>query len=167
MSCSSAIVAVALLASVQAGCGTQCDRHPAEPPVEFKDGVTDPAARSYSSSPNTTNPFEGPWLEFPPGRTYRFPHGLGGVPRELTYWFAFSPNPLADNGTGQTGGFVKGAGNQGTFQVVTEDHVDIRNDTCSGVFLLVRLADPILESMDAGVDEDAGVNEDAGEGAAP
>jgi hypothetical protein len=156
------MVAVALVASLQVGCGTQCDRHPAEPPVEFKDGVTDLTARSYTSSPNTTNPWEGPWLEFPPGRTYRFPHGLGGVPREVEYWFAFSANPLADDGTGQTGGFVQGAGNQGTFQSITRDHVDIRNDTCSSVFLMVRIEDPVLTSTDAAAGSDAGGIGDAG-----
>jgi len=151
---SSGMVAVALVASLHAGCGSQCDRHPAEPPVVFEDGVTDLAAGSYTSSPNATNPWEGPWLEFPPGRTYRFPHGLGSAPRAIAYYFAFSPNPLADDGSGQTGGFIQGSGNQGTIQAITDDHVDIRNDTCSSVFLMVRLEDPKLG--DAGASEDAG-----------
>jgi hypothetical protein len=159
MSRSFAMAAVALVASLETGCGSQCDRHPDEPPVVFKDGTTDQASHSYISSSNAKNPWAGPWLDFPPGRTYRFPHGLGGVPRDVKYWFAFGTNPIADNGSGQTGGFVLGSGNQGTIQDVTADHVDIRNDTCSDVFLMVRIADPDLR--------DAGVSADAGEGGVP
>lgn len=152
-----AIIAAALFGALQPGCGTQCDRHPNEPPTVFGDGITDQSAHVYMSSPNAENPFEGPWLDFPPGRTLRFPHQLGGVPRELVYWFAFNPNPLAQGGQGATSGFVQGAGNQGTFQVIDANNVDIRNDTCSEVFILVRLADPILESVptpDGGVTSD-------------
>jgi hypothetical protein len=153
---SSVILAAVFFAALGPGCGTQCDRHPDEPPVVFEDGVTDQSAHVYMSSSNAKDPWEGPWLDFPPGRTLRFPHRLGGLPRDIEYWFAFSPNPLSDNGEGATSGFVTGAGNQGTVESITEDHVDLRNDTCSGVFIMVRIADPILESTpDAGVSGDA------------
>ena len=140
-------------------CGSQCDRHPAEPPVEFKDGVTDQSAHVYMSSSNANNPWEGQWLDFPPGRTLRFPHHLGGVPRGIQCWFAFSPNPLTDNnGQGATSGFVPGAGNQCTIEANTEEHFDIRNDTCSDVYVMVELSDPILEG---GLVTDAGSVSDA------
>jgi hypothetical protein len=149
---SAAALTAALLVAMLAGCSSQCDRHPDEPPVVFTDGTVDPVTHVYMSSPNAENPWEGPWLDFPPGRTYRLVHHLGGVPRKIEYYFAFSAHPITpENGSSSTGGFVLGAGNQGTVQVVDADHVDIRNDTCSDVFLMVLLADPRLESTDAGV----------------
>jgi hypothetical protein len=151
-----AILAAALLAALESGCGTQCDRHPNEPPVEFKDGVTDQAAHIYVSSSDTKNPWKGPWLDFPPGRTFRFPHQLGGVPRQIDIWFSFSPNPIADNPEGESSGFVAAAGNQATVQFVDDDHIDIRNDTCSDVWIMVSLSEPKFESTrEAGVSGDA------------
>jgi hypothetical protein len=99
-------------------------------------------------------------LDFPPGRTYRFEHHLGGVPREIIAYFAFSADPVPP-GVGDTSGFVIASGNQATVQEVTPDFVDIRNDTCSDVFLMVRIADPAPESA-----SDAGVS-DASDGASP
>lgn len=153
---SSVFVTAVLFAALQPACGSQCDRHPDEPPVVFKDGVTDQSAHVYVSGSNAKNPWLGPWLDFPPGRTYRFPHRLGGVPRQIDIWFSFSPNPIADNPEGESSGFVAGAGNQATVQFVDDDHIDIRNDTCSDVWLMVSLSEPKLEST-----PDAGANGDA------
>jgi len=146
-------VGFALVAIASTGCSSQCDRHPDEPPTVFTDGFTDQHAHVYWSSPDAKDPWSGPWLDFPPGRTYRFIHHLGGIPRDPEYWFSFNPNPIPQ-GAGNTSGFVAGAGNQGTWQSMTADHADIRNDTCSDVFLLVRLADPFLEATNGG---DSGV----------
>lgn len=160
------VVAIALsvpAALAATACGSQCDRHPDEAPVNFTAGRVDQSAHVYMSSPDAEHPFVGPWLDFPPGRTYRFEHHLGGYPRDVRVWFAFSPNPVPlPNGTGAASGFVPGAGNQATFQYVDADHVDIRNDTCSDVFIMVRIADPILASSDAGSSDASN-----GDGAAP
>jgi hypothetical protein len=134
------LLAPSLLAGVATACGAQCDRTPDEPPVVFNDGFTDQAALVYMSSRNTRNPFAGPWLDFPPGRTYRFPHHLGGVPRDPEVWLSFSASPST---------FVPAAGNQATWENLGADHADLRNDTCSEVFVMVRLSDPAL-SRDAG-----------------
>jgi hypothetical protein len=137
----SAGLLIVLAASSTIACGAQCDKDPNEPPVVFKDGTTDQAAHVYMSSPNVRDPFAGPWLDFPPGRTYRFPHHLGGVPRDEVVWFAFSPNPTS---------WVTAAGNQATFERGPPDSVDLRNDTCSDVFIMVKLADPSIVARDAG-----------------
>lgn len=155
-----AVLAVALSAIALPNCGSQCDRHPDEPPVVFSEGVADPSAHVYMSSPDAENPWNGPWLDFPPGRTYRFVHHLGGVPRDIQVWFAFNPQPLkASQGAGSSSGATWAAGNQGTLQEATADHVDIRNDTCSEVYVFVRIAEPVLQSteLDAGVVLDSGV----------
>lgn len=159
MSRPSGVLVLALCAFLaqESGCGSQCDRHPDEPPVVFEDGITDQSAHVYRSSSNAKNPWQGPWLDFPPGRTLRFPHHLGGVPQGLHCFFAFSPNPLTDNnGQGAASGFVPGGGNQCTFEDVKDDHVDIRNDTCSDVFVMVELSDPILESDGGSVSDASG-----------
>lgn len=134
-----AATAIALAATA---CGSQCDRHPDEPPVVYTGGAVDQAGYYR------TSPWSGPWLDFPPGRTYRVEHHLGGIPSEVVYYFAFNPHPVPDSGTGA--GFVLGAGNQGTIQAIRSDYVDIRNDTCSEVYLLVVLGPPGVESADAG-----------------
>jgi hypothetical protein len=147
-----------LLTSLLPGCGSQCDRHPTEPPVVFEDGVTDHSAHVYMSGTNANDPWDGPFLHFPPGRTLRFVHRLGGEPRSIQFWFSFNPHPLtSSNGAGATSGTVPAAGNQATLQEVTPNHVDVRNDTCSEVYLFVRLAEPVFESTtDGGVSGDGG-----------
>jgi hypothetical protein len=130
------VATLAFATASTVGCGTQCDRHPNEPPSVYKDGLTDRAAGTYFSAE-----VRGPWLDFPPGRTYRFIHGLGGVPQGFQAWLAFSSHPV------DTGGFVLDAGNQVTFGPVTSEFVDARNDTCSEIWIRVELSNPILSSV--------------------
>ena len=124
-----------LAAAALPGCGTQCETHPAEPPVRFGGGRVDAARGIYDSAPG------GVYLAFPPGRTYRFEHGLGGRPALVQTWLAFSRTPVrADGGHGS--GTVPGAGNQVTVETVTDRYVDVRNDTCSDVYVRVDLGAP-------------------------
>ena len=118
------------------GCATQCDRQPNQPAIAYRGGFTNRAAGTYFSADN-----HGPFLEFPPGRTYRFYHGLGGEPEGHHTDLAFSEYPL-DGG----GGFVEAAGNQVTYEAANSEYVDVRNDTCSDVWIRVELSDPILSS---------------------
>lgn len=127
---------VAAVTAGVAGCGTQCDRQPNEPPIAYRGGFTNRAAGTYLSAGN-----HGPFLDFPPGRTYRFYHGLGGEPEGHHTDLAFSEHPL-DGG----GGFVEAAGNQVTYEAANSEYVDVRNDTCSEVWIRVELNDPILSS---------------------
>jgi hypothetical protein len=140
-----AILALPLVATLgSAGCGTQCDRNPNEPPVVYKDGLFDPAHGTYFSSDE-----DGPFLDFPPGRTYRFFHGLGGKPEFVYAWLSFSEFPTPPGEKGE--GFVEAAGNQVTFEHITCEYVDVRNDTCAGVRIRVAATAP-----DPGLCSDAG-----------
>ena len=156
---------VLLSAAIAAGssalsCGTQCDRNPDEPPVVYRGGVTNAARGTYFSAP-----YDGPYLDFPPGRTYRFFHGLGGKPQMVRAWLSFAEYP----GQGDSPeGFVEAAGNQATFEGATSDYVDVRNDTCSDVRIRIEASDP-TGTADPGADASAAVpaGSDAGTDAAP
>jgi len=120
------------------GCGTQCDRNPDQPPVVYKGGITNRAAGTY-----LTSGADGPFLSFPPGRTYRLYHGLGRVPDPPQTWLSFAEHPL--DGTDPEG-FVEAAGTQVTYEAITKDYVDVRNDTCSDVRILVKITAPPLDT---------------------
>jgi hypothetical protein len=168
MSKASALAATVILAgiaplvsaAVTAGCGTLCERNPDEPPVVYKDGITHFAGTPYAWYESA--PLKGPYLDFPPGRTYRFVHQLGGVVGQPQANFSFAEFPIATTNDGpHKSGFVTGAGNQATFERATADTFDIRNDTCSDVYLRVTAAFPTLGDSDAGtptpIAGDAGV----------
>ena len=110
--------------------------------MDYTDGVTFADTLTYDSSPNN---WEGPWLPFPPGRTYRFFHDLGGIPLQINTWIAFS-----DRCGDHAGGVERsseGAGNQTTIEQPTDPtYFDVRNDTCSDICLRVVASHPILES---------------------
>lgn len=124
----SPFVAVVVAAALTA-CGPNCDRNPDEAPVRFTGGKTDVGRGVYESSPPG-----GPYLAFPPGRTYRFVHGLGRVPDDEDAWFSFDEYPFEGK---DPGGAVPAAGNQATFEAVTAEYIDVRNDTCSDVKIRV------------------------------
>ena len=131
---------------VAVGCGTQCDRNPNDPAVLYTEGITTDLGTPdafYESSPPG-----GPYLPFPPGRTYRFTHGLGGPPGGWTAYLAFNPSPVATTDGGRArGGTVTCAGNQCTYERVTDSVFELRNDTCSDVWLRVTAEHPELGKM--------------------
>lgn len=127
---------VPLLSLALAGCGATCKRNPDKPPTIYSEGTTDHEAEFYE-----TAPWEGPWLDFGKGETFRLMHHLGGVPQQIDPWLAFDPKP-AD--------WAPGAGNQVTVEDVTSEYIDIRNDTCSDVYLRVTAAFPTHPEPDGG-----------------
>lgn len=139
----------ALFGAGASGCSAlNCDRNPDEPPVRVTEGTVKHGA--YQSAP-----WNGPFLDFPPGRTYRFVHGLGGVPRTLQAYLAFRPM-CGPEAHGQGGELAPGAGNQTTISQVTAEYVDVRNDTCSDVCLMLVAADPDTPgASDAGASDAA------------
>jgi hypothetical protein len=148
-----ALFAVAGLALACAGCGINCDRDPDVAPVPWKGGVTEngPSGLVYDSSPNAD---EGPYLDFPPGRTYRFFHSLGGKARSIVTYFAFADRCGA--GSRKVERSSIGVGNQATLETQTDPtYFDVRNDTCSDVCLRVIARDPIV-STEPIPDDDAG-----------
>ncbi len=131
--------------TLSTGCGPTCDTS-GHDPVVYKDGLN-PGPDSYESNdPN------GTWLHFPPGRRYRFMHGLGTANLEVTPYLAFDAHPLhADGGVGNTS---PGAGNAVVIEAVNADYVQLRNDTCAEYWLwvVVRSLDGTGSVVDAGAD---------------
>jgi hypothetical protein len=126
---------------VTTGCGQLCDRNPSAPPVPYAEGDVTNAGTPNASYESSGYP--GPYLAFPPGRTYRISHKLGACPRNVTADFAFDVSPVSGSNSGkQPSGSALAAGNQFTVERVTPETVDIRNDTCSDVRLRVYASDP-------------------------
>jgi hypothetical protein len=126
---------------VTTGCGQLCDRDPNEPPSPYKAGTTHYAGTPYAWY--ETSGWPGPYLAFPPGRTWRISHGLGACPGKVDADFAFDVSPVVgSNSAKQTSGSAPAAGNQFTVERVTPDTLDVRNDTCSDVRLRVVASNP-------------------------
>ncbi len=140
------VLSLALLvvstSSLSTGCGAGCDRTPGGPPVQWSGGTTDKVHQTYESAP-----ISGPYLDFPGGRTYRFFHGLAGVPQNVIPYFSFDAYPTPPD---NPGGLVIGAGNQATIEAVNTTYIDIRNDTCSDVRLRIYADAPLLTSSSDG-----------------
>jgi hypothetical protein len=85
------------------------------------------------------------FLSFPPGRRYRFVHGLSETPGHYHAYLAFSEFPLRSGS-----GFAETAGNQAMFKAVTEEHVEVRNDTCADFFIRFYAAVGPFSESDAG-----------------
>lgn len=145
-----ALSVVLVLASLMAGtattgCGSTCDTS-GQDPVAYKDGLN-PSADTYeSSAPNAT------WLHYPPGRRYRFYHGLGVSPTSVEPILAFDAHPLhADGGVGNAS---PAAGNAVIYEAWNKDYVQIRNDTCAEYWIrvVIRSAGGTQSAKDAGTD---------------
>lgn len=132
-------LALGLVLALQAGCGSNCDRSPDQDPVRYTGGTTDLVRGTYESAPP-----DGPFLDFPGGRTFRFFHGLGAVPHFYLAEFAFDEYPRSS---------VTAAGNQATWEAVTAEYIDVRNDACSDVKIRVIAGNAAgAPPSDAGID---------------
>lgn len=107
---------------VSVGCDRDGDR-----PQRYSGGATN-AARSFYQTSNV----DGPFLYFPPGRSYRLEHGLSEVPVDFDVDLSFDEYPLTGGG-----GFAESAGNQVIFEAVTDTYIEVRNDTCAEFFIRV------------------------------
>jgi len=125
--------AALMLGATAVSCGSTCSRNPDVEPTPFRGGETDLDAGFYESSPP-----EGPFLHFPPGRTYLLEHGLGEVPVSSQIFVSFeeSPMPSPDEPYGEgASNFAQAAGNQAVVEHVTAEHLRVRNDTCADLYL--------------------------------
>ncbi len=105
-------------------CSSTCDAGgSSQDTVQFSGGHTDPTRTHYE-----TNGFDEPFLVFPPGRRYEFPHGLGRVPTQLGIFLAFQANSSS---------FSLAAGNQALIEAVDANLIRIRNDTCADFYVRV------------------------------
>jgi hypothetical protein len=137
----SALLAGVLLALFgAAGCGPTCDTS-GQAPIRYTGGIT--RGTFYM-----TTDWEGPWLYFPPGRTYDLVHGLKNVATTEAF-VAFSATPLPTNHD-EDGNMSESPGNQTVFEQVNDDFIRVRNDTCSDFYLLVTAQG--MAASDAGLD---------------
>jgi hypothetical protein len=147
------IAGVLALAPILIGCGATCDRD-TDGPTRFEKGTTDTRTQFYE-----TSAWNGPYLDFPGGRSYQLVHGLPGRPREINIYLAFEENPLPSSNT------APAAGNQALIEKVDDEIIEIRNDTCSGAYVRVTASQPDIPEPEppdpSGDSPDAG-GEDGG-----
>lgn len=125
--------AAMMICVVNAGCSSfgGCDRSDGANPVTvYKEGETE---GGYYMSTSWT----GPLLEFPGAKRYQLHHGLGQVPRDINCWVSFHP-------TGIDGGSIaEAAGNMCVIQEITSEYIQVKNDTCSDMYVLVTASVPL------------------------
>jgi hypothetical protein len=134
---------LSLFAATLNGCETSC-ADKGQAPILYSDGIVEEseAGRVYM-----TTPYDGTWLHFPSQRRFRLQHGLGTTSLMPSAYVSFYPNPVPPDGGG---GLSEAAGNEVIYEAVTEQYVQVRNDTCSEFFLLVRLETAQPSSGDEG-----------------
>lgn len=116
-------------ASPLAACST-CNRGGQEP-IAYSQGLQ--GTSSYAtSSPG------GVWLHFPPGRRFRFAHGLGTDRLAVHAWLAVSERPLPESASEEeVGNYAEAAGNTVVVERTDAEVVQVRNDTCAEYYLRV------------------------------
>ena len=122
-----------LFASALSACDTSCADE-GQTPILYSDGFVEEAegGRVYM-----TTPYDGTWLHFPSQRRFRLTHNLGTRSYTFSTYVSFHPTPLPEDG--DIHGLTEAAGNEVVFEALTEQYVQVRNDTCSEFYLLVRL----------------------------
>lgn len=109
-----------------AACDTSDDGNP---PVVYKGGTTTEDGLYYSSAWN------GGWLHFPGGKRYDLVHDLGFQPQEVGIFLSFSENGVGNDGQGSSA--APSAGNSSPVQLVNDEIIRIKNDTCSEFWVRV------------------------------
>ena len=148
------------LAALSSGCTeTSCnDRDPEEVPFAKSEGIR-------RGDTFLTSEYGGPYLYFPPGRTYVFEHGLGGI-TSTDFEVAFSAY----------GNLAPAAGDISVVHRTKEDPnseqtLRLLNNTCSDFYLWVSLRNAALDDASeqdgaagaSGIDGQAGAAGVAGE----
>jgi hypothetical protein len=131
--------ALAILASL--GCETTCDPD-GKAPQRFSGGTTNEARTSYESST-----WDGPFLFFPSGRTYRLEHGLGQTPASYHVYLSFAEFPFRGSGVAES------AGNQAIVEAINDEYVEVRNDTCAEYFLRLTATTSEAASMGSALEQ--------------
>ena len=142
MSLPRAFFAAAMLLGATSGCGANCEVSGSDP-VSYQEGTVDSTATVYE-----TSPWYGRWLYFPAGRRYRLYHHLGKAPCCYDTYLAFHEYQTGDNFQA-----AESAGNQTVLEAVTDEFIQIHNDTCAEFYLRVTAtAAPAGAISDAGTD---------------
>lgn len=111
-----------------------------------------------------SGPMDGTWLWFPRQRYYIFDiRALGGrTPEKIFPYISGTPDPI------KTGNFTIGAGNLAQLFTAVPNRIDVKNDSCSDLYLRLVVEvppfPPEAPEADAGAEAgivDASVPEDA------
>lgn len=106
---------------ITGGCG---DELADQPPVTNSVGTTvDGIYQSSSWEPND-------WVDFPPGISVRFEHGLGETPR---LWHAY----VATTREGDGSNLVLASGSEAELIEIDDEAVTIKNGTCVDFFVVL------------------------------
>jgi hypothetical protein len=149
-----AAAAVAVLGLT--GCsGLTCDISDDGNPAEQYEGGNTYAAGTvdgfYESSP-----WHSGWLHFPGGQRYDLVHHLGFEPQNVNVMLSFSENGVGEDAEADTA--AQAAGNSGELQLVNDQIIRIKNDTCTEFWVRVTAnGNPTKgpTATDAGDDADA------------
>lgn len=106
---------------ITGGCGDELED---EPPVTFSGGTTEGGIYQSSSWDAAA------WIDFPPGFTVRFEHGLAKEPRA---WQAY----VATAREGDGSNLVLAAGNEVELVAIDDEAVTVRNTTCVDFFVVM------------------------------
>ncbi|MBN1610384.1 MAG: hypothetical protein JW940_27395 [Polyangiaceae bacterium] len=136
----SGVVILCLLALL--GCNTSCGQDDQEP-ILYSDGITETTA---SGRVFMTSPWDGTWLHFPSHRRFLLEHRLGTRSYAPHAYLSFAEHPGAKDG----GKFSEAAGNEVVFESLDEDALQVKNDTCSDFYLLVRIEADAPSGAEAG-----------------
>lgn len=110
---------------VGSGCSPPCNTTDSDP-VRYGAGSVSADGTTF-----TTSPWEGPYLDFPPGRRFQLEHHLGVAPPIVVTYLALDEYPLSGGNTSES------AGNQAVIERVDDEIIQIRNDTCAEFWLRV------------------------------
>ena len=145
------------MSAAHLGCETSCDDggESDDPPVAYDGGSTNAALTYYES-----DAWDGPYVRFPPQRTFDFHHGLGRRPGAVLTYVGFSSSPLGMDGNGN---ISEAAGNEVIIEWVDDEIVRVRNDTCETFYLrVVAMAPEDGGASDGGASDGASGGDAAG-----
>jgi len=137
--------AVAVLALALPACNPTCNKEGVVgQEVSYRGGTTSSDGTYYQ-----TGDWCDTWIHIPNGRTYRIEHGLRRAPLTTQIFVAFSAEPFGDDCDAR-GLAAPSAGNIVVVEGVTDEYIQVRNDTCETEFhfRLTAIA-PDLSSADA------------------
>lgn len=102
--------------------------------MAYADGSTNHAAGTYE-----TTAYDGEWLHFPSNRRFAFKHGLGTTNYSIAAAFvSFSSRP-APAGDENATDISQAAGDMLIIEKRDASELVVRNDTCSDLYLYVKL----------------------------
>lgn len=119
---SAGVLAAALASS---GCDSPCDTGGDEASTVDVTSVM-PVGNLYAS-----NAWDEAFFPFPPGKTYRFHHGLGTADIFVVVNVSFEEYPLPDSNVSQA------SGDEALIEAVDSELIQVRNDTCAELWVRV------------------------------